>query len=86
METAFGVWLPQLTIHRCRRMEDAAQIVQAVRDRHCVVVQVDNLEPQEAQRILDFAAGGVEALDGRVERVGESTFLFAPAGVEVSRG
>jgi FtsZ-interacting cell division protein YlmF len=29
-------------------------------------------------------AGAISALDGQVERIGECTFLFAPAGVTVS--
>jgi cell division inhibitor SepF len=49
-----------------------------------VLLQLDDADPAEAQRIIDFLGGAISALDGQVERIGECTFLFAPAGVTVS--
>jgi len=82
--TPFGVWLPQVTILRTRRLSEAQNAVEAIRQRHCVLFQLEHAEPEEAQRIVDFLAGAISALDGQVERIGETTFLFAPAGVSVS--
>jgi len=82
--TPFGVWLPQVTILRSRRLSDAQTAVEAVRQRHCVLLQLDDAAPEEAQRIVDFLSGAISALDGQVERIGECTFLFAPAGISVS--
>jgi cell division inhibitor SepF len=84
METPFGVWLPQVTILRTRSLRDAQGAVEAIRQRHCVLLQLDDAAPEEAQRIVDFLAGAINALEGQVERIGECTFLFAPAGVTVS--
>jgi cell division inhibitor SepF len=80
----FGVWLPQVTILRSRRLSDAQTAVEAIRQRHCVLLQLDDADPVEAQRIVDFLSGAISALDGQVERIGECTFLFAPAGISVS--
>ena len=85
METPFGVWLPQVTILRTRRLSDAQNAVEAIRQRHCVLLQLDDADPAEAQRVIDFLAGAISALDGQVERIGDSTILFSPAGVSVSR-
>ena len=84
MDSPFGIWIPQITILRCQRLEDAREAVEAIRSRHCVMVQVEDASPEEAQRIIDFLAGAIDALDGQVERIGDATFLFAPAGVTVS--
>ena len=84
MDTPFGVWLPQITILRSRKLSDAHEAVEAIRQRHCVLLQLDDAIPEEAQRIVDFLSGAVSALDGQVERIGECTFLFAPAGVTLS--
>lgn len=86
METPFGVWLPQVTIVRCRRLEEAQLAVEAVRSRHCVVLQLDDAEPTEAQRIVDFLCGATSALDGSMDRIGEATFVCAPLGVNVRQG
>ena len=40
--------------------------------------------PDQAQRAVDFVAGGTFAIDGHQERVGESIFLFAPSCVTVT--
>lgn len=84
METPFGVWLPQITILECHRLDQAMQAVEVVSAHHCVVLQLGRADPLEAQRIVDFMAGVVSALDGRVERLGDDAFLFSPAGVIVS--
>jgi FtsZ-interacting cell division protein YlmF len=85
METPFGVWFPQVTILRSGRLSDAQNAVEAIRQRHCVLLQLDDADPAEAQRIIDFLAGAISALDGQVERIGDATVLFSPAGVRVSR-
>ena len=41
-------------------------------------------DPDQAQRAVDFIAGGTYAIDGHQERVGESIFLFAPSCVNVT--
>ena len=85
MGIPFGVWLPQVTILRAYKLSDAQNVVEAIRQRHCVLLQLEDASPEEAQRIVDFLAGAVSALDGQVQRIGECTFLFAPAGVTVSQ-
>ncbi|MEN9766911.1 cell division protein SepF [Vulcanococcus sp.] len=85
MQTPFGIWLPQVTVLRCEQFEKAVEAVEAIRERQCVVLQLEGLESAEAQRILDFVSGATHALDGQMERVGEGTYLFAPSGVEVTR-
>ena len=42
------------------------------------------MDPDQAQRAVDFIAGGTFAIDGHQERVGESIFLFAPSCVNVT--
>lgn len=85
MNTAFGVWLPQVHVIRCERFDDAMVAAQALQERQCVVLQLDGMDPLQAQRLVDFVAGAVQALEGRIERIGEGTVLCAPAGVEVGR-
>ena len=41
-------------------------------------------DPDQAQRAVDFVAGGTFAINGHQERVGESIFLFTPICVQVT--
>jgi cell division inhibitor SepF len=49
-----------------------------------VVLNLTLMDPDQAQRAVDFIAGGTYALDGHQERIGESIFLFTPRSVQVS--
>jgi cell division inhibitor SepF len=64
--------------------EEMPQVIQALRERKSVVLNLNIMEPEEAQRAVDFVAGGTYAMDGHQERVGESIFLFTPSCVKVS--
>jgi cell division inhibitor SepF len=60
------------------------QVIQTLRERKSVVLNLNVMEPEEAQRAVDFVAGGTYAIDGHQERIGESIFLFTPNSVKVS--
>ncbi|MEL6931209.1 MAG: cell division protein SepF, partial [Cyanobacteria bacterium J06600_6] len=64
--------------------EEMPQVILALRDRKSVVLNLNIMNPEEAQRAVDFIAGGTYAMDGHQERVGESIFLFTPSSVKVS--
>ena len=64
--------------------EEMPQVILALRDRKSVVLNLNIMNPEEAQRAVDFIAGGTYAMDGHQERVGESIFLFTPNSVKVS--
>ena len=84
MDLGFAHGLPQVVVFYCRGFDDAQAVALAVRDQRTVLLQVDQLDPVEAQRVVDFVSGAVQALDGQSERLGETTFLFAPADVLLS--
>lgn len=67
-----------------RSFEEMPQAIQALRDRKSVVLNLTMLDPDQAQRAVDFVAGGTYAIDGHQERVGESIFLFTPICVQVT--
>ncbi|MGL5033762.1 MAG: cell division protein SepF [Microcystaceae cyanobacterium] len=64
--------------------DEMPQVIQTLRDRKSVVLNLNAMEPEEAQRAVDFVAGGTYAIDGHQERIGESIFLFTPNCVKVS--
>lgn len=67
-----------------RSFEEMPQAIQALRERKSVVLNLTLMDPDQAQRSVDFIAGGTYALDGHQERIGESIFLFTPNCVQVS--
>ena len=67
-----------------RSFDEMPSAIQALRERKTVVLNLTMMEPDQAQRAVDFVAGGTFAIDGHQERVGESIFLFAPSCVTVT--
>ncbi|MEB3243539.1 MAG: cell division protein SepF [Cyanobacteriota bacterium] len=84
METPFGNWSPEVVVLCPRCFEDATEAVLAVQHLKTVVLHLEELDAKEAQRIIDFVSGGVFAIDGQSERLGESVFLFAPGIVNIT--
>ncbi len=61
-----------------RSFDEMPRAIQALRDRKTVILNLTMMEPDQAQRAVDFVAGGTFAIDGHQERVGESIFPFRP--------
>ncbi|MFN5118967.1 MAG: cell division protein SepF [Cyanobacteriota bacterium] len=85
MDTPFGSWLPEMVVMTPTRYEDAMAAVQAVQQLKTVVLHLGEMEPEEAQRTIDFVSGGVYAMDGQSERLSDTAFLFAPSLVTIRR-
>jgi cell division inhibitor SepF len=74
----------EVTLMEPRSFEEMPRAIQALRERKTVILNLTMMEPDQAQRAVDFVAGGTFAIDGHQERVGESIFLFAPSCVTVT--
>ncbi len=60
------------------------QVIKTLRERKSVILNLNVMDPDEAQRAVDFVAGGTYAIEGHQERIGERIFLFTPSCVKVS--
>lgn len=74
----------EVVVMEPRSFEEMPQAIQALRERKSVVLNLTIMDPDQAQRAVDFVAGGTFAIDGHQERIGESIFLFTPNCVQVS--
>lgn len=74
----------EVTLMEPRSFDEMPRAIQALRERKTVILNLTMMEPDQAQRAVDFVAGGTFAIDGHQERVGESIFLFAPSCVSVT--
>lgn len=65
------------------KFEDAQDICEHLKNRKPVVINLEDVERDEAQRIIDFLSGSVFALDGNIQKVSNSIFLVAPSNVDL---
>jgi cell division inhibitor SepF len=76
--------MSEVVVMEPRTFEEMPQAIRALRERKSVVLNLSIMDPDQAQRAVDFVAGGTYAIDGHQERIGESIFLFTPNCVQVS--
>jgi len=60
-----------------RSFEDSLEIVNNLKERKSVIVNLQYLDQEMSQRVIDFVSGATLALDGTQERVGHGVFIFA---------
>jgi FtsZ-interacting cell division protein YlmF len=65
------------------QLADAQQVCEHLRNRHIVIVNVEDMDGSEAQRLVDFIGGAVFALDGDIQDYNKRIFAVAPSGVEL---
>lgn len=67
-----------------RAFEESLEIVEYLRARKSVLLNLHLLDNEQSQRVVDFLSGATHAIDGHQQRIGEGVFLFAPANVLIS--
>lgn len=75
--------ISEVVVMEPRTFEEMPAAIRALKERKSVVLNLTVMDPDQAQRAVDFVAGGTYALDGHQERIGESIFLFTPSCVQV---
>lgn len=64
--------------------DDGREIVDTLRSRRAVVLNLEGMETEIAQRIIDFASGACYSMDGTLQKVSAFIFIIAPANVDVA--
>jgi cell division inhibitor SepF len=74
----------EVVLMQPRLFEEAPQAVTALRERKSVVLNLTQMEADQAQRCADYVAGGVFAIDGHQRQLGPNIFLFTPNFVQIT--
>ena len=63
---------------------DSRAIASQILGGEAVIVNFTQIDEAQAKRILDFLGGTVYAVNGEIERIGQSIFLVTPNTFEIS--
>lgn len=74
----------RVLIYKPLSYEDTQNIIDNLKEKKSIVVNLDDLEIDVAQRILDFISGAVYALNGSIRKAARNIFVIAPFNVDVS--
>lgn len=67
-----------------RQFEESLDIVEHLRSRKSVLLNLHMLDNENSQRVVDFLSGACHAIDGHQQRIGDGVFLFAPSSVIIN--
>lgn len=73
----------KVVIMQPENIDDAQDICDHLKNKKPVVINLEDVEKEAAQRIVDFLSGSVYALDGNIQKVSAGIFLVAPNNVDI---
>ena len=74
----------EVVLFHAKTFDDAAKAADELRRRKAVILNMENVDKSLTRRVVDFLSGSVYALDGRVKKIAQSTYLFCPHNMDVT--
>lgn len=64
--------------------EDASEIADVLLRGKCVVLNLEGMNIEAAQRIIDFATGACYVMGGNLQKISKKIFIVTPSNVELT--
>lgn len=66
-----------------RAISESYQIVDHIKSRNTVVVNLKRVTGNQAKRIIDVLSGAIYAIGGEIQKIGLGIFLLTPSNVNI---
>ena len=73
----------KLVVYEPTKYEEAPKMVEDLKNRKIVVINLEEMETEPKKQIFDFLNGSIYALDGNIQKVSKDIFILAPSNVEI---
>lgn len=67
-----------------RAFEESLDIIDHLRAKKAVLLNLHLLDTAQSQRVVDFLSGATHAIDGHQQRIGDGVFMFTPNNVVIT--
>ena len=74
----------KLVVIEPKKFEECPKLVDSLRGRRPIIINLEKIETETAKKIFDFLSGATYALNGNVQKVANNIFIFAPESVDIS--
>ncbi|MBR4027190.1 MAG: cell division protein SepF [Lachnospiraceae bacterium] len=74
----------EVRVIRPTKIDHELEIVDTLLNGRTIVINVEGLNADVAQRIIDFSSGASYAVQGKIQKISSYIFLITPKGVEIS--
>lgn len=65
-------------------LEEAGEVCDYLKEKKTVIINLENIEHEIAQRISDFLCGACYALDGSIQLISDDIFIIGPVNVDIT--
>ena len=73
----------KLVVIEPKGFDECSKLVDSLRSRKPIIVNLEHLDSDTARKIFDFLGGATYALNGNVQKVANNIFVFAPENVAI---
>lgn len=74
----------KLVLIEPKAFEECTKLVDSLKGRRPIIINLEKLETEVARKIFDFMSGATYALNGSVQKVANNIFIFAPENVDIA--
>lgn len=76
--------MAQVVVIEPRAFEESLEIIEHLRSKKSVILNLHLLDNAQSQRVVDFLSGATHAIDGNQQRIGDGVFIFTPNNVVIT--
>ena len=73
----------EVVLFRPTNFNETSKAADDLRNRKAVLLNLENVDKAMSRRVVDFLSGCVYALDGDVQKIAQSAYLFCPHNMDV---
>jgi cell division inhibitor SepF len=73
-----------VVLYQPRTFEESTQIVDTLKSKRPVIMNILDLDKDLGRKIFDFCSGALYALDGHIQLVSKGIYVLAPPNVDVT--
>jgi len=74
----------KLVVIEPKAFDECPKLVDSLKTKKPVIINLEKLEPDTARKIFDFLSGATYALNGNVQKIANNIFVFAPENVDIA--
>lgn len=74
----------ELIIRQPSSFDDSQDIVDLLKQDRAIIVNLENVDRELAQKMMDFISGAIYALDAKIHQISGCIFCISPAKVDIS--
>ncbi len=74
----------EVCVIKPKSMEDSREITETLLEECTVVLNMEGLDLDVAQRIIDFSSGSCYAIHGNLQKISNYIFIITPESVDIS--